>query len=871
MQKSLQDYHTEPHQPVSHQGSAQNFDSDKKQNILNQDSPNSSDDPILKVVCQDLYSLKTFHGKRLLEVKTLFGNDHHNTVTFMIRLAETYSRLKAYDEAIDLYSESLCITTSAYGEEHCSSVACYNRLAGAYKSKGDHEKSMELYYWSLELTKTVFGKQHVNTAALYSCLADTCRRLGNDDEAKEYKSQFLEVITKIKPMIKTDISKYRAEVSLSAREDEIKMLEDQMVRPNKNTATKDPFQEALGKSDEIVIDHMSMHKMSSYSNQNNINANYKSSIFQQISHHITHNNLQTIPNPTDCADQTKGATDLVDSHLTNELSLMKSSQCGDEDEDEIMIMGDVSDLAKVFFTQHTVVWYDLKKDSEESQKNLNRFSAFADVKAFRHFQQAAEYIQNSQVPCQVIISDDNWESFIHSLSDEVKVQSIYLYCEAKNFQEYDEKSKNYLKIAGVDEKFGRLVSKMHKHSLKCDFPAFAPVFTDDDTSTINRLYYINQGLLFFRNRKQAKTDFLSLCNIVYKDRKNIEKFTDTYNEYNVTDILKWYINESFFYKVINNCLRIATSDSILYSRLAVRDLFLAIIERFEEQDTHYSGLLYRGTYLSEQEWQSLIANTGKEIEMYGFLSTSKAKDVALRFFKKDPKRMVFITIIMPAAHYRGRRGFVDLEELSDYAEKEVLFNLKSRFTVLEAATESDDPDLDKCRHLVLLYASEFMRAYTAEIQPTINISVEYNEFTTACVKSCLNAKNSTQRDLLLINLSDQKEHIRICMQCMIESEEIKKTPYLCLTSTSDTLYSKVSIQKTVKGTVMQYQQGINIKFYQLQCQTKCSQTNKSRQFVCVDCTGTKKTWCVECFSTQKRMLEKWSHCGSREQSLYFLV
>jgi len=93
----------------------------------------------------------------------------------------------------------------------------------------------------------------------------------------------------------------------------------------------------------------------------------------------------------------------------------------------------------------------------------------------------------------------------------------------------------------------------------------------------------------------------------------IADFESDYQEYNKEQILKWYTWESFLYKVTNNCLRIATSDSIQYCRLLLQDIERATEEQYEMESKDFSGLLYRGAYLSEEEWLSLKNNMDKEI------------------------------------------------------------------------------------------------------------------------------------------------------------------------------------------------------------------------------------------------------------------
>ena len=213
----------------------------------------------------------------------------------------------------------------------------------------------------------------------------------------------------------------------------------------------------------------------------------------------------------------------------------------------------------------------------------------------------------------------------------------------------------YPKIVAVENDFEDLLKKINKtttewqrksSSLRVNFPAFAPIFNDYDKSENRYLGIYLTGLVNFKNRNQSKTDFLNLARAIYQDKTHIEDFSQNYNDYNMESILKWYTKESFLYKLTNNCLRIATSDSIQYCRLILKDLQTAIKERYELKDKDFSGLLHRGAYISAEEWSKLEQNRGKDIEMYGFLSTTKNQKVALDFAQSDIDKKALITIIV---------------------------------------------------------------------------------------------------------------------------------------------------------------------------------------------------------------------------------
>jgi len=174
--------------------------------------------------------------------------------------------------------------------------------------------------------------------------------------------------------------------------------------------------------------------------------------------------------------------------------------------------------------------------------------------------------------------------------------------------------------------------------------------------------------------------------------------------------------------VINNCLRIATPDSIQYGRFPLKDMQKAIKDQYQGKSKYFNGLLYRGAYLSQDEWTSLKENVGREIEMHGFLSVSKNKNSVSQFMEIDPSQKVFTTILIPKGPNEEEQGFAEIEEFSQFSgEREVLFNVRSRFTILE--TEEKYAEDFPLRHLVLFYGAQGFRKFLAEQNPIQEVSI----------------------------------------------------------------------------------------------------------------------------------------------------
>jgi len=375
-------------------------------------------------------------------------------------------------------------------------------------------------------------------------------------------------------------------------------------------------------------------------------------------------------------------------------------------------------------------------------------------------------------------------------------------------------------------------------SLKLNLPAFAPIFNGSDKSQMNHLHHFLKVIPNFENREQAKNDFVTLSRRIYSDEKNEKKIADfekTYNQYNKEAVLRWYTQQSFLYKVTNNCLRIATSDSIQYSRLLLKDLERAIKEQYWTESRKFCGLLYRGSYLSQEEWVSLQDNVGQEVEMLGFLSTSKEKRVALNFMGVNPAEKVLITIIVPKGPNEEKQGFAEIEEFSEFKnEKEILFNVRSRFTVLETEVVVSEQKLSY-RHLVLLYGAQGFRKTLAEKNFSQEVSIS-NVEKMACSRCKLAAQEILFRAL--------HKEIFLCYVCMINSDI--SAPLLCVPISSNNQY-KMKIKGCALATNLTKR---NLPMYGYSC-GKCRARKQRIYYVCTNCSKKEKIWCETCFKNDE--------------------
>ena len=360
---------------------------------------------------------------------------------------------------------------------------------------------------------------------------------------------------------------------------------------------------------------------------------------------------------------------------------------------------------------------------------------------------------------------------------------------------------------------------------------------------MNHLHLFLKIILRFQNRPQAKTDFVALARATYLEKNQtrlIDKFKKNYSQYNKKDVLNWYTKDCFLFKLINNCLRVATSDSILYCRLLLKDLEQAIKEQYQAKSKNFSRLLYRGAYLSDQEWSNLKQNLGREIEMHGFLSTSKSQNTALNFMHDDPDQKVFITIIVPKGPNDEEQGFAEIAEFSEFPEEEILFNVRSRFTVLE--TENKHSPGRAYRHLVLLYGAQGFRKFLAEQDATHHISIPRLEKSLCTL--CKGQPYQKDAEIFFLSLQDLKKHSYFCQRCFVNLPFETYAPLLCVPVKGHSHQEAGIYRRKIEGFLLKGPK--KIPFYGYTCD-KCQAKKQKLYFKCMGCNQRK--WCTDCIES----------------------
>jgi len=518
-----------------------------------------------------------------------------------------------------------------------------------------------------------------------------------------------------------------------------------------------------------------------------------------------------------------------------------------EDEEDIIIKCSLKNMVREFFKDYVVVWHDPNVNLQVNQRYLAQLQRFTEVKTFTEWEKAVTVIQESKTLCHVITSETNGELIVKEINSCQNVSKIYIFCKDQNY--HSTWAKKYKKISCIKTQMNEIMDQIQQNLLKwqasssLNLPAFAVIFNNYNKSQLNNLYRFLKVIPNFKNRSQAKNDFLMLSRAIYSTEaslKSIAEFESKYNQYNKQDILHWYTRSSFLDKVTNNCLRVATSDSIQYCRLPLSDLERAIKEQYQKESKNFSGLVYGGATLSEQEWLRLKANINRDIEIYGFLRASKDENIALALIKHGSSNQVIMTIIIPKGPIEEGQGFAEVEEFSQYpSEEEILFNVRSRFTIVE--TEEKYSKEFPYRHLILLYGAQGFRRFMSEQNPVQEIIIE-NRDTILCSR-CQTGIQATHSNMFFLSLVNVENQSFSCQNCLPDLLKVSHIPLLCLpTNDADKRYAA-----KIRGFVLSYHEP-EVPMYGYKCY-RCQSSKQSFYFKCLQCNEGKEKYCLNCVNT----------------------
>lgn len=210
-----------------------------------------------------------------------------------------------------------------------------------------------------------------------------------------------------------------------------------------------------------------------------------------------------------------------------------------------------------------------------------------------------------------------------------------------------------------------------------------------DLSKESASFILNQMLIYVLRQmiqdEQSKKEMLNMCRDYYENNKyQLKKIDEFEKEYSRANAIGWYTDECFLYKLLNKALRTEDIELLYTFRFFIIDLCEAIEEESHHLKDKGTLTLYRGTQIPIEELDKLKENVGKIISTNGFLSTSRSRDVSLKFTRQDFIMIGFESVLFEIQADPSLKtvSFADVADKGRIeGEEEVLFSLNSLFKI----------------------------------------------------------------------------------------------------------------------------------------------------------------------------------------------
>ena len=304
----------------------------------------------------------------------------------------------------------------------------------------------------------------------------------------------------------------------------------------------------------------------------------------------------------------------------------------------------------------------------------------------------------------------------------------FYFCGDKN--RHEQWAKEWSKIKGVFTEIKPICEALKQASQQCEQNAisisFVPTSGDASSKSLDRLdpmfmytQIMKEILLAITFEQQHFKEFIDDCVLIFDDNKeeleNINKLKRNYR--NETPIW-WYTCQCFLFPMLKCALRISDVDIIIKMGFFIGDLHRQIEQLHKKQSAGHSAgkilTVYRGQGLSKADFQKMTETKGGLMSFNNFLSTSKDRNVSLRFGRSalaDPNS-VGILFVMTIDPSKSKTPFASINGISYFPEEdEVLFSMHTVFRIhdiksmgenqrifqvdLTLIGENDDKDLRK--------------------------------------------------------------------------------------------------------------------------------------------------------------------------------
>jgi tetratricopeptide (TPR) repeat protein len=362
------------------------------------------------------------------------------------------------------------------------------------------------------------------------------------------------------------------------------------------------------------------------------------------------------------------------------------------------------DYDNVRRTQNALlIWLDKnidenKQDCRNTIAQLRR--VINDINTYTDGDQCIQFIKTiTDNKACMVISGALGQYTVPRLHNMAQVDSIFIFCGDRS--RHEKWVKEWPKIKGVFTEIPPICEALKHAAHQCEKNAISISFVvtnagDASSKTFDRLdpsymytQILKEILSTIKFGKKHFKEFIKSCHDVFTDNEeqlvNVKRLE---REYRDKTPIWWYTCSSFLYPMLNKALRLMDVDVIIQMGFFIGDLDQHIKQlhavQFSGHATDEKFTVYRGQGLSKEDFVKMTKTKGGLISFNNFLSTSKNRNISLKFAdhaatNPDLVGILFIMKIDPA---QSTTTFASIRGVSYFPEEdEVLFSMQTVFRI----------------------------------------------------------------------------------------------------------------------------------------------------------------------------------------------
>ncbi|CAF1053698.1 unnamed protein product [Rotaria sordida] len=348
-----------------------------------------------------------------------------------------------------------------------------------------------------------------------------------------------------------------------------------------------------------------------------------------------------------------------------------------------------------------LIWYDSNIDkTNDTKETMNVLREINNCAVFHIDLQICinhiKSIKNEKI--FLITSGQDATIILKEVNSLIQVDSVFIFCFKP--EKYQHLLQKFTKLIGIYSKRHDLINSLKENIILVEKHLQTFNFYNQQKEKSTRdLSKESSEFLWFQMFKdvilrlpkdsRAKQQMIEFCQHYYHGNQKELKFIDEFKmNYQSNVAIKWYMKETFLYKIVNKALRTEDIEQLHMFRFFITDLsFNLAIEYQKLKDKGEKiVMLYRGQKIEEEELKNLKQNEDNLISTNGFLSTSRSKQLAIKFATKSTTRTnVFPVLYEIECNIQKIESIIyaDVAQFSNYADElEVLFDLGSTFEIV---------------------------------------------------------------------------------------------------------------------------------------------------------------------------------------------